>query len=133
MAEADRLTIAGGTPGSALMTRRGRRWQAKPSRVGLSGWRIAVFCGPGNNGGDGFVAAGLLAAQGFTVELGLLGARDRLQGDAALAARSWAGDIHSIDCIDLDAACLAIDALFFGAGLARDLDGFRQSGGSASQ
>ena len=122
MAEADRLTIAGGTPGSALMDKAGAAVASEAVRLALPHGRIAVFCGPGNNGGDGFVAARLLAAQGFTVELGLLGARDRLQGDAALAARSWAGDIHSIDGIDLDAACLAIDALF-GAGLARDLDG----------
>src|SRR5450631_3055477 len=122
MAEADRLTIAGGTPGSQLMERAGAAVASEAALLAPRNGRIAVFCGPGNNGGDGFVAARLLAAQGFPVELGLLGARDRLQGDAALAAWNWTGDIHRIEEVDLDAADLAIDALF-GAGLARDLDG----------
>jgi hydroxyethylthiazole kinase-like uncharacterized protein yjeF len=123
MAEADRLTIAGGTPGSALMEQAGAAVAKEATLLAPLHGRIAIFCGPGNNGGDGFAAARLLAAQGFSVELGLLlGARDRLVGDAALAARSWTGDIHSIEAVDLDAAGLAIDALF-GAGLARDLDG----------
>jgi ADP-dependent NAD(P)H-hydrate dehydratase / NAD(P)H-hydrate epimerase len=122
MAEADRLTIAGGTPGSALMEQAGAAVAREAALLAPQHGRIAVFCGPGNNGGDGFAAARRLTAQGFAVELGLLGARDRLQGDAALAAQNWAGDIHSIEDVDLGAASLAIDALF-GAGLARDLDG----------
>lgn len=122
MAAADRLTIAGGMSGSALMELAGAAVAKEAARLVPPKARIAVFCGPGNNGGDGFVAARLLTAQGFLVELGLLGSRERLQGDAALAAQSWAGAIHRIEDIDLDAAGLAIDALF-GAGLARDLDG----------
>jgi len=74
------------------------------------------FCGPGNNGGDGFVAA-RCSAPGFAIDLGLLGTREGLRGDAALAARSWTGAVHAIKDVDLDAADLAIDALF-GAGLA---------------
>jgi ADP-dependent NAD(P)H-hydrate dehydratase / NAD(P)H-hydrate epimerase len=122
MAEADRLTIAGGTPGALLMEQAGAAVAKEAALLAPQHGRIAVFCGPGNNGGDGFVAARLLAAQGFAVELGLLGVRDRLQGDAALAAQNWAGDIHSIEDVDLDTADLAVDALF-GAGLTRDLDG----------
>src|ERR1700716_3786674 len=82
----------------------------------------AICCGPGNNGGDGFVAARVLAAQEYTVELGLLGARDRLLGDAALAAQSLNDKILAVEEVDLDSADFVIDALF-GAGLARDLDG----------
>ncbi|HUZ90818.1 MAG TPA: NAD(P)H-hydrate dehydratase [Methylocella sp.] len=122
MGEADRLTIAGGTPGSLLMENAGAAVACEAAHLAPRNGRIAVYCGPGNNGGDGFVAARLLAAEGFAVELGLLGARDGLRGDAALAARSWRGDVHAIEDVDLDAASLAIDALF-GAGLARDLDG----------
>lgn len=122
MAEADRLTIAGGTPGSALMEQAGAAVAREAARVAPRHGRIAVFCGPGNNGGDGFAAARMLARQGFTIELGLLGAREGLRGDAALAAMNWQGDVHAIEEIDLEAADLAIDALF-GAGLARDLDG----------
>jgi hydroxyethylthiazole kinase-like uncharacterized protein yjeF len=78
MAEADRLTIAGGTPGSALMEQAGAVVAREAKRLLPRHGRVAVCCGPGNNGGDGFVAARVLAAQEFTVELGLLGARDRL-------------------------------------------------------
>jgi ADP-dependent NAD(P)H-hydrate dehydratase / NAD(P)H-hydrate epimerase len=122
MTEADRLTIAGGALGSVLMEQAGAAVAREATRLVPRHGRIAVFCGPGNNGGDGFVAARLLARQEFTVELGLLGARDRLQGDAALAAKNWTGKILAVEELDLDSAALAIDALF-GAGLGRDLDG----------
>jgi ADP-dependent NAD(P)H-hydrate dehydratase / NAD(P)H-hydrate epimerase len=122
MAEADRLTIAGGTPGSVLMEQAGAAVARETARLVPRHGRVAVFGGPGNNGGDGFVAARVLAAQKFTVELGLLGARDRVRGDAAVAAKSWTGQILAVEELDLDSADLVIDALF-GAGLARDLDG----------
>lgn len=122
MAEADRLTIAGGTPGSTLMGQAGAAVAREAEQLVPPHGRILVCCGPGNNGGDGFVAARLLAAQDFAVDLGLLGSRDTLRGDAALAARCWTGKIHTIGELDLEAADLVIDALF-GAGLARDLEG----------
>jgi ADP-dependent NAD(P)H-hydrate dehydratase / NAD(P)H-hydrate epimerase len=122
MAEADRLTIAGGTPGSALMEQAGAAVAREATSLFPRNSRIAVFCGPGNNGGDGFVAARVLAAQEFAVELGLVGPGDRLRGDAALAAKSWTGKILGVEELDLDSADLVIDALF-GAGLARDLNG----------
>jgi len=107
MAEADRLTIAGGTPGSLLMEQAGAAVASEAARLAARHGRIAVFCGPGNNGGDGFVAARLLARQGFAIDLGLLGTREGLRGDAALAARSWTGAVHAIKDVDLDAADLA--------------------------
>src|ERR1700731_1495463 len=122
MAEADLLTIAGGTPGSVVMEQAGAAVASEAARLLPRHGRVAVFGGPGNNGGDGFVAARVLAAQEFTGELGLLGARDRLRGDAAFAAKSWTGKILGVEELDLDSADLVIDALF-GAGLARDLDG----------
>jgi hydroxyethylthiazole kinase-like uncharacterized protein yjeF len=122
MAEADRLTIAAGAPGYELMEHAGAAVALEASRLAPRHGRIVVMCGPGNNGGDGFVAARLLKARGFSVALGLLGAVEALRGDAASAARAWDGEISTIESIPLSTADLAIDALF-GAGLARDLEG----------
>ena len=126
MAEADRLTIAGGTPGAVLMEAAGEAVaDAALKLVGGEGPRaprIAVLCGPGNNGGDGFVAARLLVERGCEVSLALLGAREALRGDAAGAAARWAGAVAPLDGFRFDEADLVIDALF-GAGLSRALDG----------
>jgi len=122
MAEADRLTIASGVPGSFLMEHAGAAVAREAERLARRHGKIAVFCGPGNNGGDGFVAARLLVARGFSIALGLLGRIEGLHGDAASAAKAWSGAIAPIDALDLAGADLAIDALF-GSGLARDLDG----------
>jgi len=122
MAAADRLTIESGTPGSFLMEQAGAAVAREAERfLGRRG-RIAVLCGPGNNGGDGFVAARLLAAIGHHVEVGLLGSIEALRGDAKSAAEAWPGVILAVEDLVLDGADLAIDALF-GAGLTRDLDG----------
>ncbi|WP_245257478.1 NAD(P)H-hydrate dehydratase [Methylocapsa acidiphila] len=122
MAEADRLTIAGGVPGFFLMEQAGAAVAREAERLAPRAARIAVLCGPGNNGGDGFVAARRLAAKGFPVEIGLLGRVEALSGDAAAAAKAWTGATLPIESLDLAEADLAIDALF-GAGLSRDLDG----------
>jgi hydroxyethylthiazole kinase-like uncharacterized protein yjeF len=122
MAAADRLTIDSGTPGSFLMEHAGAAVANEASLLASRHGQVVVLCGPGNNGGDGFCAARLLKARGFSVALGLLGEAENLHGDAAAAAKAWSGAIHRIDALDLDPADLAIDALF-GAGLARDLDG----------
>ncbi len=122
MSEADRLTIASGVPGYQLMENAGAAVALEASRLAPRFGRIVVLCGPGNNGGDGFVAARLLQARGFSVALGALAGREALHGDAATAAHAFDGEISPIAALDFDAADLAIDALF-GAGLARDLDG----------
>jgi hydroxyethylthiazole kinase-like uncharacterized protein yjeF len=121
MAEADRRTIAGGVAGYELMKTAGRAVADVVARAPL-GTRVAIACGPGNNGGDGFVAARILAARGYRVELGLLGARERLKGDAALAAADWKGPVLPLGDLDLVNAGVIVDALF-GAGLDRDLEG----------
>ncbi len=122
MTEADRLTIAGGTPGHELMEHAGAAVALEASRLAPRPGHVAGQCGPGNNGGDGFVAARHLKTRGFSVELGLLSPLAALRGDAASAARAWDGEVLPLEAVRLDAADLAIDALF-GAGLARDLDG----------
>ena len=117
----DAATIALGTPGIQLMENAGqaiareirKRWQPCP---------IAVLCGPGHNGGDGFVAARLLKEAGWPVRLALLGTSERLTGDAAIAAAAWQGATEALNPDILADAELVVDALF-GAGLGRALDG----------
>jgi ADP-dependent NAD(P)H-hydrate dehydratase / NAD(P)H-hydrate epimerase len=122
MREADRIAVAAGTPSMDLMERAGRAVADEATRWARSAGRIAVLCGPGANGGDGFIAARLLAARGYRVEVGLLGKREALRGDAAEAARRYSGaPIAALDC-DIEKADLIIDALY-GAGLDRDLIG----------
>ncbi|MCB1489628.1 MAG: NAD(P)H-hydrate dehydratase, partial [Bauldia sp.] len=75
-----------------------------------------------NNGGDGFVAARLLQDNGYRVSVFLLGERERLKGDASLAARGWSGEIHSAVRGFAHGHDLIIDALF-GAGLDRPIEG----------
>jgi NAD(P)H-hydrate epimerase len=121
MARADRAAIAAGVSGAALMEAAGSAVAAAAMRR----WRpgaCAVLCGPGNNGGDGFVAARHLAAAGWRVRLGLLGARAALRGDAAHHAALWTGAVEPLSPALLDGADLVVDAIF-GAGLARPLDG----------
>jgi NAD(P)H-hydrate epimerase len=121
MDDADRATKASGIDGFGLMEAAGSavamavgaRWPMRP---------VTVLCGPGNNGGDGFVAARHLADAGWPVKLALLGARDRLSGEAAQAASRWKGSLAPFSTESLQGAGLVIDAMF-GAGLSRPLDG----------
>ncbi|WP_417768782.1 NAD(P)H-hydrate dehydratase [Stappia sp.] len=129
MAEADALAIAGGTPGIELMRRAGLAVADACARMVPLAARVLVLAGPGNNGGDGFVAATVLRRRGYRVEVHLLGARERIAGDAALALEEM--EAAGIAVIPLNAGSLSgslatagvvVDALF-GAGLARPLSG----------
>ena len=122
MAEADRLSIAAGVSGLALMERAGAAVADCAAGLAPDGRGVVVLCGPGNNGGDGFIAARLLRERGLGVRVQLLGEVNRLRGDAAEAARRWAGPVEPCSTLDLEAAGLVVDGLF-GAGLTRDLDG----------
>ena len=123
MAEADRLTIARGLSGRELMACAGAAVADAVQAVhrGGVGSRVLVLCGPGNNGGDGFVAATCLRDAGYDVCVAMLGPREKLRGDAADAAEGWAGAIADASRVMIEAD-LIIDALF-GAGLSRDLSG----------
>ena len=122
MGEADKATIAAGAPGIVLMERAGLAVADETARRVQARGRLAVLCGPGGNGGDGFVAARLLSNRGYRVKLGLLGARELLRGDPALAASRYSGPAFAASEIDLSQADGVVDGLF-GAGLARDIDG----------
>jgi ADP-dependent NAD(P)H-hydrate dehydratase / NAD(P)H-hydrate epimerase len=122
MAEADRRTIARGVTGIALMENAGRAVADVIAARHPSGLRVTVVAGPGNNGGDGFVAARILAERGYRVRILLVGNLDRLKGDAALAAQRWQGPTTAAAPVALMPADLIIDALF-GAGLDRTVEG----------
>jgi hydroxyethylthiazole kinase-like uncharacterized protein yjeF len=121
MATADAAAMAAGVPGTVLMEAAGKavatavaeRYAKQPVRV---------LCGPGNNGGDGFVAARHLAGMGWPVTLALLKGAGDLRGDAAWAAGLWTDPVAAPSLGLLDGRPLVIDALF-GAGLTRRLDG----------
>src|SRR5690349_12001632 len=121
MDRADRLTIAAGTPGFALMLSAGQAVAEAASDLVEEG-PIVVVCGPGNNGGDGFVAAAELAAQGRDVQVILMCDREALKGDAASAARGWKNPILPFTPQAIGRPALIIDALF-GAGLSRQVAG----------
>jgi NAD(P)H-hydrate epimerase len=122
MAAADRAAIAAGIAGTQLMAAAGNgvfeaivnRFPPQPS---------VVLCGPGNNGGDGYVVAEKLRRAGWDVMVGALVERTALKGDAAWAAALWQGKTQILkDTSVLDGRTLVVDALF-GAGLARPLEG----------
>ncbi|MEA2864451.1 MAG: ADP-dependent NAD(P)H-hydrate dehydratase / NAD(P)H-hydrate epimerase [Bradyrhizobium sp.] len=121
MERADRLTIAAGTPGFALMLSAGQAVAEAAMDLAEEG-PILVVAGRGNNGGDGFVAAAELAARGRDVSVILLCDRDSLQGDAASAARGWKYPVLPFNPQAIGKPALIIDALF-GAGLDRPVKG----------
>ena len=120
MNAADRAAIAAGTPGTILMQNAGdavaleitRRWTPRPA---------TILCGPGNNGGDGFVVAVALAKAGWTIRVALLGRVEDLRGDAQFHAERWHGVVVPVAPAAVDGASLVVDALF-GSGLSRRLD-----------
>ncbi|MFO0997130.1 MAG: NAD(P)H-hydrate dehydratase [Alphaproteobacteria bacterium] len=125
MGRADAAAIAGGTPGETLMANAG----AAVAREVMRRFRpcpVVVLAGPGNNGGDGYVAARILAEAGWAVRVAALVPASRLRGDAATHARRWQGETVPLSLGVLEGQGLAIDALF-GAGLARPLDGIARA------
>jgi len=121
MAKADAAAIAGGTGGFALMQSAGRAVARAALEMAPEG-PILIVAGRGNNGGDGFVAASILAAANREVRVILLCERASLKGDAALAAAEWTGEVLPCDPASVGRPSLIIDALF-GAGLDREVKG----------
>jgi hydroxyethylthiazole kinase-like uncharacterized protein yjeF len=120
MTEADRLAIASGIAGIKLMENAGRA--VADGVAVLQGQRVVVVTGPGNNGGDGFVAARHLAERGYAVRVSFVGEPSRLKGDAAIAAERWSGPVEAASPVSLTDCDIVIDALF-GAGLDREVEG----------
>lgn len=124
MAEVDRLAPAAGTPGLVLMDRAGRAVaDGCESLLRASGGRrVLVLCGPGSNGGDGFVSADLLRQRGHDVTVAAARQPTAMTGDAAAVAARWKGAVLDLDAVDPQPFDLVVDALF-GAGLSRALEG----------
>lgn len=122
MAEADRLAMSAGIAGSTLMENAGRAVADAVAARHAPGATVAVVTGPGNNGGDGFVAARLLSERGYRIRLLLLGTPDQLNGDAAQAAGRWSGPTEAATPAGLADSEVIVDALF-GAGLDRPVEG----------
>ena len=120
MARADAASPALGVHGQTLMANAGRA-VARAILRRFRPCRTLVLAGPGNNGGDGYVAARLLQHQGWPVTVAAL-APPRATSDAAHAASLWRGPSVPFSASEAARAELVIDAVF-GAGLARDVDG----------
>ena len=119
MEEADQITAEAGSSDISMMANAGRavadevvsRWSARPT---------VVLCGPGQDGGEGFVVASLLEAAGWPVRLARLGPDT---SDASqYHSQAWAGKVEELTPQFLDGAELVVDALY-GAGLSRPLEG----------
>jgi ADP-dependent NAD(P)H-hydrate dehydratase / NAD(P)H-hydrate epimerase len=120
MARVDEAAISSGIPIYDLMVRAGYAVAATALRRYPQAARFVVFCGPGNNGGDGYVAATALKDAGASVAVFALGDPQRLKGAPAKALNSWSGEVKSIDIYEPAAGDVVVDAVF-GAGLARDV------------
>jgi NAD(P)H-hydrate epimerase len=121
MGRADQLAVAAGVQSFKLMENAGA---AVADAVGARypEGPVLILCGPGNNGGDGFVAAKKLKERGRDVRVALFGPRDRLKGDAAFFADLWNGPIEEARPDGIGNAAVIVDALL-GAGLDRDVEG----------
>ncbi len=120
MAEADRLAIESGIPGFTLMTEAGKG-VANIVRELYPGRKILVLCGPGNNGGDGFIAARFLKKNRTMVRVACLVPVADLKGDAARAAAEWGDEVLLFENLPVGQDEIIVDAVF-GTGLERPLE-----------
>eukprot|EP00913_Durusdinium_trenchii_P021241 g19954.t1 len=121
MARADAEAAASGISSFDLMLRAGYAVAASALAHYPEARRYAVLCGPGNNGGDGFVAASVLADSGAAVDVFTTLSDPRtLSGDADRAFRRWGRETAPLKSFQPAAGDLVIDAVF-GAGLTRDV------------
>ena len=124
MGRADRLAADTGVPSMTLMENAGRAVAEEVFRRYRDARSVAILCGPGNNGGDGFVAARHLVELGYRVRLGFDGDEAKLPEDAAAAAKRFSGAREALHPEILSGAEVVVDALF-GAGLTRPIEGNR--------
>jgi len=120
MIRAEKLAIENGTSNLILMENAGNGVAEDVVKRFARGTKIVVLCGPGRNGGDGFVAARRLRERGYHIRLALLGDKDKLPAEAKEMAKRWDETIEPMapDC--LDGAQVIVDAIF-GSGLKDDV------------
>ncbi|MER8695736.1 NAD(P)H-hydrate dehydratase [Mesorhizobium opportunistum] len=122
MAEADRLTIAAGpADGIGLMRRAGEAVAAEVFKRHPAAVHVHVLCGPGNNGGDGYVVARILTGSGVGTTVWASGA-PRPRSDAALAAAECPIAPQPLSSFKAEPGSIVVDALY-GAGLSKPLSG----------
>lgn len=121
MYEAERAVFAAGRSSFELMARAGQGVADMLHKRFPEG-SIRVLCGPGGNGGDGFIAADRLRSLGRDVSVFLLGPVDALNGDPKTASQHWSGKVDPLAAALSDDADITLDALF-GGGLSRPLQG----------
>lgn len=122
MAEADRLAIAAGPlDGYGLMQRAGEAVAAVVLARYPAATKAHVLCGPGNNGGDGYIVARLLAEAGVDVAVWAEG-EPRAGSDAAIAAAACTLKRQPLSAFAAQPRSLIVDALY-GAGLSKPLSG----------
>lgn len=116
MRAAEARAFAGGDSPQAMMRRAGKACAHAIRRLSAGG-EVLVLCGPGNNGGDGYVIAATLAAAGHPVRVAALSTPG---SDVAQQARAgWIGPVETLH--DAAPASVLVDALF-GIGLSRQLE-----------
>jgi len=120
MYAADAAAVEAGVAGLTLMENAGRGI-TKQITERFKSCPVLILCGPGNNGGDGYVAARLLSKMGWNVRVLAFGDPETLRGDAAEMYRLYRGDVGSLTgASDYEGEELLIDAVF-GAGFRGDL------------
>lgn len=114
MRAAEKHAVRSGEDSFALMRAAGKAVAATFEEVfAEEAYRsVLVLCGPGNNGGDGFVAAAELEEKGWDVRVVCMLPPDRLKGDAGRAARMWTHPVLPLPEADPQDGEIVIDALF---------------------
>jgi hydroxyethylthiazole kinase-like uncharacterized protein yjeF len=122
MGRAEQIAAAAGLPTLAMMENAGRCVAEEVVRRYPRGSRVVVLCGPGNNGGDGFVCARYLRERGYHVRLALLGRQEDLKRDPKEMARRWDEAIEPMTPQSLEGAQIVVDAIY-GTGLRDNVGG----------
>lgn len=122
MRTADRLTIASGVPSFELMKRAATAVMQHIESRFQTNRSVLIVCGPGNNGGDGYVVAKMLTEHGFAVTVHSITPLEKLSGDAATAMDFWNGKVSVGDPPTNLTADIVVDAMF-GSGLRGEING----------